>query len=448
MKFKVINIKNGFVISFIICSLAINGQRTLNIDECISYALENNSQIQSMNYDLYNAEINHRQSKLNYLPAVYAKYNHYLNNGRSLNFETYAWEHEDIQQGNAMLVGELTIFNGLQRLYDMKATQWKFQQEKLKQQKEQLYLKLEVARVFYEVVLLNSTIDILNNTIARTQKEIDKARMQMQVGALSKSDMHELLAQKKKEELQCNNSKLELHHKYLHLYQLMSWQDKPPFQVYYHDSAFVHAHEADTACLNEITNAILNQSVTVQLHHSGIKMLEYEVKQYKSKLLPTVSASASISTRYLNNAIDPSSNTRYYFDRQLQNNQNRQVALTVNMPLYQRGKQYSNIRIAENHLEKIKLNQQWAYQELKRELDLLSGDIVSLKENIGVSSQMTALYEKTYNDSQEKYQAGITNSTELFIAKNNFINAQLSHSRLQVQLAMNIYLLKIHSQIP
>ena len=105
--FLLIVISAGFSV------LSIAQETGWSLDECISYAMENNISLkrQELASDLNKKDLT--QSKLNVLPNLNGQVQHNMGSGRLLDEGTYEWVNTDLRQGTLGLATNVTLFGGL-----------------------------------------------------------------------------------------------------------------------------------------------------------------------------------------------------------------------------------------------------------------------------------------------------------------------------------------------
>jgi outer membrane protein len=432
-------------IIFTILSLVVYGtafsQNPLNLDECLNYAYVHNLEIKEFSNNINKSRLDVKQSYLNTLPTLNAEYNHYLSSGRSLNVETYSWDNEDIQQGNMALSAELVMFNGLCNLYTQQAKRITLQKSDFILQQRKLLLGLDITLLFHKVSLNNSNIAILTLTHSGTIEEIKKLEEQIIAGTMAKSNIYELQAQAKKEELEILASKNEKEKNLNNLEKLLNWQESSGLElntvlpVNYYDTVL------RTALLN---NTLVEQSVITYASKKDLELAEKAIQLKKSGLYPSLIANASLSSRYLNDAVNPVSGDNYTYFNQLDNNQYKQLVLTLSIPIFNRHQTATEIKQLNIDFENKSLQYENTKQQLLTELSNIETDITYLHYKITETKAMVHAYRQSYDVAVEKYRSGLLDSYTLNTAKNNFTASSLQLNRLYAELSMNTKLLSLY----
>lgn len=414
-------------------------QNPFNLEECLNYAYEHNLEIKEFSNNIKKSKLDVRQSYLNTLPAINAEYNHYLNSGRSLNVETYSWDNEDIQQGNVAFSAELVVFNGLYNLYFQQANRIALQKSDFMLQQKKLLLSLDITLLFHKVSLNNSNIAILTLTHSGTIEEIKKLEEQITAGTMAKSNIYELQAQAKKEELEILASQNEKEKNLNNLEKLVNWQES-------------YGLELNTVLPNNDTlfhtlltnNPIVEQSVITYASKKDLELAEKAIQLKRSTLYPSLMANASLSSRYLNEAVNPVTGDNYTYFNQLDNNQYKQLVLTLSIPIFNRQQTATEIKQLNIDFENKSLQYENTKKQLLTELSNIETDISYLHNKITETNAMVQAYKQSYEVATEKYRSGLLDSYTLNTAKNNFTASSLQLNRLYAELSMNTKLLSLY----
>lgn len=421
-------------------------QTVLNLNDCMKYAFEHNFELLEYSNIIHKNNLNLRQSYLNLLPSAKTIYNHNLSSGRSLNVETYSWENEDIQQGDIALSAELVVFSGLYNLYNKKASQIVLDKSKLVLLQKKLLLSLEITVLYHKITLTNSNINILEITNSNTLKEIKKLKNQILAGTMAKSNIYELEAQAKKEKLEILALLNEKDKQIINLAKLINWQKEIPLQL----NTNLLPVKTDKSILVDssyILDIVINKSVITSIAKREMELANKAIQIKKSYLFPNLTLNTSFSSRYLKNAIDPiSSENNYTCFNQLDNNQYKQLAITLTIPLFNRYQNATEIKQLKIDFENKKLQLEEAKLQLKSELENIQTDISYLEKKIQETKEMVDDYKKSYDVATEKYRSGLLDSYTLNASKNNYTTSMLQYNRLKIELSMNIELLRLYSE--
>lgn len=422
-------------------------QRSLSLNECLAYGFENNLNISKYINNKAKSRVLLNQSRFESLPTLNAEYNHYLSSGRSLNIETYSWDNEDIRQGNLTVTAELVIFQGLYNLWNRREGLLNIDISTLEIEQEKLLLGLEIIDAYYSLKSAKENLNIIELAHFNTLQEIQKLEQQIMAGTMPASNLYELQAQEKKEYIETIVLTRTCEKEYNNLVRLLNWKEDYALQLN-NDTENLSKSDSVFYSRNEyqIEN-LLNNSILTIIANKKIELADNNIQIQKSQLLPVISASSSISSRYLKDAIDPAStNESYNYLDQLNNNQYKQVGLTISIPIFNKHQIRSEIKLSELELRNMEIEKKQALLQLHSELQSIRKDIIALNNRISESNQMSDIYEKSFEVAKEKYHSGLLDSYTLNISKNNYTNSILENNMLKTELRLNYELISLYSK--
>ena len=110
--------KKQIFFAVILCGLFVSSyaqeSKAWTLENCVSYALENNITLKRQELSTAITKKDYSQSKLNVLPDLNGQVQHEIGSGRVLDRGTYEWLNTDVNQGDLGMVSNFTLFRGLQ----------------------------------------------------------------------------------------------------------------------------------------------------------------------------------------------------------------------------------------------------------------------------------------------------------------------------------------------
>lgn len=431
------------ILLLFICSNSIYAQEVLKLEDCLQIAYENNLSIDQFNANIEKAQANLSQSKYEYLPGVYSGYSHKFTNSKGYNATSNKWGSTNGEVGEMYVSAELYLFKGLSTMYNHKIAQTNAITSKIAKERQKLAISLEITQVYYTIQLLNTSILIIDETLQKTKDEISKLNDQIKSGTLPKSRIYDLLAQESKEIVRKNELYTEVNKQYFALSQLMNYSKDYSVS----EENFLNSNFYQKQLIDSIAESVLINSVLIAEKNSEIKASEHYIDINKASLYPTIKTNAYLSSGYLNNTINPSTaNSDYPYNVQLANNRQEQLSLTITYPLFERKSRATQIKLARVRLDQSIIDRENTQLQLKNSLSNIKEDLHSLESRIITTNQMVEHYSSSYNVAQDKFRAGLLNSFDLNLVKNNYTGAQLELNKLYTEYFLNIELLKLYEQ--
>jgi outer membrane protein len=296
---------------------------------------------------------------------------------------------------------------------------------------DKIDVAVNVSKAFYDVLLTEKQIEVLNDDIRRLERNLKDTYNQYQGGLVDKTDY-------KRATITLNNSRAQkktdeetLKAKYAVLLQLMGYTRKDSVRLSYDSSRMESEVLLDTTTAVDYSKRIEYQSLLTQR-----RLQQADIQYNKWAYIPVLSAAGGYNFNYLNNQ----------FSKLYGNNiPNSFAGIELSFPIFQGTKRVQNIRISELQLTRLDwdminlqnaINTQYAQALATYKSDL--NNYFVLKENLGLARDVFNTIELQYRSGIKAYLELITAETDLRTAQSNYSDAlyQVLSSKLDVQKAL------------
>lgn len=407
---------------------------TLNqatLKNCVSYAIAHNP-------DLQNAKINEAiveteiKSKLSdWYPQVNFNYNFQTNfQLPTLNFNG-TLVHTGTQNTSGIQFGlTQNIFNSDALLATRSAKDVRLQASQ-NTREQNINIAATVSKAFYDVILTKQQIIITDQDINRIELSLKDAYYQYQAGITDKTDY-------KRATISLNNAKAQkksgdetLKAKYAYLKELMGYPDSADINLVYDTTQMEQEIYLDT-----LQNVNYGNRIEIQQLQTQKKLQQYNLQYYKWSFLPTVSAFGNYNLNFLNNEFSKLYSQSY---------PNSYAGLLLSIPIFQGGKRLQEIKQAQLQVDQVDnsiksyqhtINTQ--YQQAIASYKSNLTNYYSLKENLGLASEVYDIIRLQYRSGVKTYLEVISAETDLRTAQINYYNAlyQLLSSKIDVSQSL------------
>jgi len=296
---------------------------------------------------------------------------------------------------------------------------------------DKIDIAVNVSKAFYDVLLTQKHIEVLNDDIVRLERNVKDTYNQYEGGLVDKTDY-------KRATISLNNSRAEkksseesLKAKYAVLKQLMGYMGKEDLQLDYDSTQMEASVLIDTTAAVNYESRIEYQYLLTQK-----KLQQVNLQYNKWSYLPTVSAFGNYNMNYLNNSFSDLYQKGFPYSY---------AGLQLSFPIFQGTKRVQNIRIAALQVERV----DWDLVELRNNISSqyaqalaaykgYLNDYYILKDNLELARDVFNTIELQYKSGIKAYLELITAETDLRTAQSNYNNAlyQVLSSKLDVQKAL------------
>ncbi len=427
-------------VAFLLFVFASSAQQKWTLEQCINYALENNIVIKQYQINTQYRENEFDQAKYNQLPSVSASASQGVNFGRSETlegtFDNYTRANTSADIGANILIWRGgTIKNTIkQNEYSLKASL-----EELQKAKDDI--ALNIASAYLEILFAQELIAVSENQVEQSKQQIDRSKQLVEAGTLAQGALLEAEAQLAREELELVNSKNNLRLAYLNLAQILELEDYSDFEII---APQIPELKAQMTLAN--SKNVYNKAVEIR---PEIKSVEYNLKQAQVQLdiakgarLPTLSAYAGISNNYLAYENAPS------FSDQFANNVSENIGLSLNIPIFSKFQNRTNINNSKLQITNTQLDLENAKKNLRRQIEQAYVNALGALERYSANKAAVQSMEESFRYIEEKFSVGRVNPVEYNDAKTNLAIAQSNLLQAKYDFIFRSKILDFYNGVP
>jgi len=402
-----------------------------SLQNCIQYAIQHNPDIQ-------NAGINERITET-VIKGKIAEWYPQLNFNYSLqhNFQlpTVNFNGNISQSGTRNTSGAdfgltQSIFNRDALLATRSAKEVRLAAGQQTQQ-QKIELAAAVSRSFYDLILSQQQLEIIDADIVRVNQSLNDAYYQYQAGIVDKTDY-------KRATISLNNLKAQKYSadesikaKETALKELMGYPLLKNIRLSY-DSAQLEKE----AYLDTLQQVDYNNRIEILQLQTQRRLLEFNLKYNKWSYLPNVYAFGNYNLNFLNNRFSKLYATAY---------PNSFAGIALSIPIFQGGKRTQQIKQANLQIDQVNNNIlsiengiQTQFETAMAAYKSSLNNYLSLKENLSLAKEVYDVIRMQYRSGIKAYLDVITAESDLRTAQINYNNAlfQVLSGKIDVEIAM------------
>lgn len=437
-------------IGLVVFNLNFFAQELWSLEECINHAYEHNLTIKQSQLDLLSADVDLKQSKLNMIPSLNAGASQNYNWGRNLDPQTNLYTTEQVSQFYTNLNSEITLFNGLQQINNVKQKEYEQMARKYDSDKIRNDISLFIAggylSILFNIELVANAqrqVDISREQISRTEKQVD-------AGALAKGSLFDIQAQNANEEANLITAKNNLLLAYLDLMQLLDIEATSQFDI---EKPQLDIVGTPTLLPPEM---IYNKAVGIM---PEIKSAEYSVQSAERSLAmakgmrsPRLYATGSYGSTYSNqiypivgyNTLPDGTQLPIIgdnvktFDLQMKDNRFGSLFFGLQIPIFNGYQVSSNVKKSMIYKEAVDINLEQEKLVLRKNIESSYADALAAYQTYIARKKSVEAFVESFKYIEEKFNVGMVNSTDYNVAK-----IQLSTSESELASSKYDYIFKV-----
>lgn len=410
---------------FILAPVFLEAQtQEITIEEAIQIALDNNYQLKQAENNLDLTETQVFSAKADYLPSLNSSMSGSRNVGRQFVQEDLSFDDRTTYGVNGSISANMTIFEGFRNISNLRGAQANklSQEENVKRMRENIIFN--AASRFLQVAVDEELLRISEANLEASTSQLEQIEAQVEVGSRPTVDLYNQEATVANDELSVIQNENALSVSKAQLMRVMQDESIEDIQIRMPSSEDLSLipREMD---LNEMIETALSTRSDFAAQEFAIIDNEMNRRIARSSLYPSLTANASLSGRYSDQFIDPATGeTSTFGDQFLDQNVNRSIGLSLQIPIFNRWNNRTNLESAHIQLKNSKLELDNIRFQISEEVRQAYSDYRALGKELESTERALIAAERAYETEQQRYEVGSTTLIELNQANANFVQAQ------------------------
>ena len=431
-----------------LCLIAIpfyaQNEKEWTLDDCINYALEKNIQLQQDKISLQESEIEVKTAKADLFPSLSFGTGHNLINrpyqeqsATVSGTEIISSNNKTTYNGNYSLNAQWTLWNGGQRLNNLKQQKTNRDIAQLTVAETQNMLQEEITQLFIQILYAKESIDINENTLEISKATYERGKQLFEEGSISKADLAQLEAQVSNDEYQVVTSESALRNYKLQLKQLLELDGTAEMNLatpQLNDDYVMKLLPSQ----EDVYQIALSTRPEIQSSKLSIDNAKIGISSAKAVYYPTISLSAS-TTSSTNSA---SSNN---WGLQMKYGWNNMIGVNLSLPIFDNRQNRSNVQKAQLAYYNSQYDLTNKQKELYSTIESFWLDALNAQQQYEAADANVKSYQSSFDMVSEQFNLGMKNTVELLTEKNNLLIAKQQKVQAKYMAILNRILLNFYA---
>ena len=416
-----------YILSVILLLTVFNvfSQDTLmfSLKEAVNYALEHNYDIQRSEKDIEAAKQRVRENKAYGLPQLNGSVTYKDNIARPVSllpgeFFGKPGEEIEVQFGtkyNMNVGAELSqLLFSSEYIFGLKTAKKFFEKTTVDFFKNKVAVRKEVANWYYNVLVTEEALRIIDSTFLSTQKLYNETKEIVKAGMAEDTDADqlELLVENLKASKTKLENQLSISKAFLKFY--MGLESNVDIVLTDHLVSLVQQKKNSTL-LNTPFDYHSNPEYVSLFKQKEIS--ELRIKIAKSGLYPSLRANLMANTNAQRNEWDFfNTNKKWYFSSYW--------GISLNIPIVSGGEKAAKINQAKIAFEQVSIAEKQIATKLQLQYQNVKSDYINALMVLQNKEKNKAVAEKIYNKTRYKYLNGMAGSLDILNTHNQYMNAE------------------------
>ncbi len=416
--------------------------KTWNLEDCISYALSKNVQVQKANLTNNQDQLYADQAKANRLPSANASVNENFNWYKGFDSSTGQYgSSKGSNSSNYSLSSNVLLFNGDKLNNKIKQAELDLQSSHFYTESVRESVQLNILNAYLQVLYAYESVSNAKKQIEATTQQLALAKERMDLGVISMSDYLQIKSELASEKSTLATAQSQLSISKVSLMQLMELPVDPNFEISSPnlDSLLMDANQQNAQEIYNIALGIKPQIKNAELNKESAQL---DVNIAKADFIPSLSLGAGLSSSY------SSLTTGSGYTSQLKDKINPSVGLSLSIPIFQKKQVKTNVSLANIAVSNAELDEINTKNTLRKDIEQACVDVETAKSEYSASLEQMQSTQEAYDVTDEKYKVGLLNSVDFLVQKTNLITSESKLLQSKFNLIFSYKVVDFYKGVP
>lgn len=417
-------------------SLCTPAQRVMTLAQCIDYAVSHNVNVKRYANNVEQQKVQLSTARNSRLPDLTAGASQSFNFGRGLNSEN-AYVNRNTQSTGFNLQTSVPLLTGGRIPNEIAMSRLNLQAATADLEHARQSIALQVAAAYLQAVYAAEVVKVQEAQVAFSKIQEDRISKLFNAGKSPESDVVEAHSQVAQDEMGRTQAKCDYKLAMLDLSQLLELSSP--------DSIEIVAPQGETSpTLPPLPDRIFARAEGVkpeiQAEKLRLQAAEKNIRIAKAALYPTLSLGAGLSSEYYKTSGYQASS----FSKQLSDNFNKSIGLSLNIPIFNRLATRNSIRQAKLQQSEQALQLDETKKTLYKEIQQAYYNAVNAQAKYESALAARKAAESNFNMMTGKFENGRANATELEEAKTKRANAITSTLQAKYEYILRMKIIEFY----
>lgn len=428
----------------VMMSINASAQKLWTLEDCLTYAIENNITLKQAQLKRQSATEDRKQSQAALLPTLSAStnqsvgYRPWQDSGTTTvtNGTVNTKVDKAYYNGSYGLNASWTVWNGGQNTNQVRLNRLSEEQADLSISETANSIQEKIAQLYVQILYITEAIDVHRQSLTTSKKNEERGQQMVEVGKMSKADLAQLTAQRASDEYSIVEAESQLANYKLQLKQLLEITDGESFDVAVPETTDEQAL-ADIPSMTAVYESALVARPEIQNAKLNIESGDLQLKIAKAGWLPTLSVTGGLGTS--TNSL--SSNG---WGNQIKTNFDASAGLGVSIPIVDGRKTKTAVNKAQIAREQAQLDLIDKQKNLYSTIEGYWLDALTNQQKFRSALTTVESEQTSYDLLSEQFQLGLKNIVELMTGKDKLLTAQQNKLQSKYMTILSQQLLKFY----
>lgn len=409
-----------------------------SLQQCIDYAKKYNIQVNSLRLSEQTAQQEVLLARAQRLPGVNGTASASLTNSKNANPVVGGFQTQANFANNFGVSSSWIIYNGGYLNDVIKQNQLSVQSANLNILQQENSITLQITQAYLNILLAKENVLYLQDLLTTSQAQINQAQQQYNAGSIAKISLIELQAQLANDKYNLVTAQNTQRQNALTLKQLLLLPTGTQFDIVVPDTLMASAL---TASLDEAQKEALQTRPEVKISELGVQSAQLDLAKAKSGYYPVATVGAALATGF-------SDNQDFSYLKQLDNNFYQQIGLTLNIPIFTKRANKTNVENAKIEIAQSQLTLTNTKTVLSQEVEQAYINVLNAQAQYDAAVEQLNSSRESLRIINEELKVGAVNTVDYLTQKSLYIQALENYIQAKYSTALNIRIYEFYMGVP
>lgn len=357
-----------------------------------------------------------------------------VTNGSSIDPITSDFVNKTILSNSYGVSGNVVLYQGNKLNLQIEKNKMLVSQSQLYQKQAENNIVLNVLEAYLQALYYYEGIKIAEYTASSSAQELKMAQTKYKNGAIARLDLADVETQNAQNQYSIVSNQNLYNQQVLKLKQLLEISPTVDFQI-------------EKVTLSDVMNSIPDkqqvfaeareQLPDLKIYDAQNEILNKELEISKAGYKPSLSLNAGLNTGYSNSM-------EYAYLKQLKSNFNKSMSVSLNIPIFSRKQNITDIKLAKINIEQNDLDKLSTEKTLYSSIETAWQNAVANQAQQDAAKVARDNAKLAYELATKKYEFGGLTNTELAVSRNTYLTSEQSYIQAKYMAVLYHQLLNFY----
>ena len=422
----------------------VTAQKKWTLEDCITYAVSNNIQLQRQRLQTENGRVNLLKSKMELLPDLAFQSDGRVGFGRSVNPVTNLITFKQNVSNSYSLNSNYALFNGFANLNTVSANKFMLEAGIEAEKVATNTLVLNILGAFHQVLYAKGIENAARMQVDLSQKQLFRIKKSVEAGRESLSRQYEIESRSSEDKLAYTVALNSTNQAITTLKQILELDPGAEFDVAMPDiSKILITDEGfDVDSIYNIASQTLPRLKAINYE---LMATQKQVASARGRIYPSLSVGGAIYTGYYKVISEDAAIEQAGFWDQMKNNNSQAVYMSLQIPLFSNYTNGRNIKLAKIRQSDTELKLELEKNSLYTDIENACLDYNRGKDEFAAAQANFEFNKKSFEVVEKKFESGLVDVTDYSAASTTLFRAETESLRTKLQLLLRRITIRFYS---